>query len=628
MCGLVGFIDGTGRLTTPKTALEEMTRRLVHRGPDGHGSWFERETGVGLGHRRLAILDLSPQGHQPMLSSSGRYVIVYNGEVYNFGKLRAELEDQGQAFRGHSDTEVILAAIECWGLKQGLSRFVGMFAFVLWDRERRRLYLVRDRLGIKPLYYGKINGAFVFASELKALRAYPGFEQPIDRNTLALFLRHNYVPAPYSIYQGIRKLMPGQILSLEVDGGSGCEYQTDVYWSMTEVAEGGVSEPFTGSSQEAVEELDGLLREAVGLRMLADVPLGAFLSGGIDSSVVVALMQQMSSQSVETFSVGFLEADYNEANYAKAVARHLGTKHTELYVTPNEAMAVVPILPTLYDEPFSDSSQIPTFLVSKLAREHVTVSLSGDGGDELFYGYRRYDNARRVWKTIGWMPTYLRIGLGRMLTVAYQRRRGMLHTLAEFLSMDGADTLYRRLVSHWKDPASVVLDAEEPVTALTDCEACKRLPDLNNRMMFFDQVSYLPDDILVKVDRASMGVSLEARVPLLDHRVVEFAWCLPLRFKLQRGQGKWILRQVLYRYISPELVDRPKKGFGVPIEIWLRGPLREWAEALLDERRLENEGYFNSALLRKKWQEFQQGKFNWQHYLWDVLMFQAWLECN
>jgi asparagine synthase (glutamine-hydrolysing) len=626
-----------------------MTRRLVHRGPDGQGIWFDREVRLGLGHRRLAILDLSPQGHQPMVSASGRYVIAYNGEVYNFGDLRAELEGQGQRFRGHSDTEVILEAIECWGLERGLSRFIGMFAFALWDQAQHRLYLVRDRLGIKPLYYGECNGAFIFASELKSLYAYPGFQQSIDRGALVLYLRYNYVPAPYSIYQGIHKLMPGQILSLEVADGSGFNYRTHSYWSMTEVAERWEEESFLGSPAEAVEELEWLLRDAVGLRMLADVPLGSFLSGGIDSSTVVALMQQLSNRPVRTFSIGFHREGYNEAIHAGEVAKHLGTEHTELYVTPEEAMQVIPRLPLLYDEPFSDSSQIPTFLVSQLARRYVTVSLSGDGGDELFSGYNRYLWGRSIWKFAARIPQGIRGLMVKSLTSLAPKtwdrifactspllpkrfREGLpgdkLHKLANVFALSSPDDMYYGLVSSWKDPQSVVVGGQEPMTIIKESNAWADLLDFTKRMMFLDMVSYLPDDILVKLDRATMGVSLEGRVPLLDHRIAEFAWRLPLSLKLRNGQGKWVLRQVLYKYVPLEIVDRPKMGFDLPIDEWLRCPLRDWAEALLDETRLRKEGFFNPRPVRESWQEHLSGRKNLQRMLWSVLMFQSWLEAE
>ncbi|HAA30512.1 MAG TPA: asparagine synthase (glutamine-hydrolyzing) [Cyanobacteria bacterium UBA8553] len=644
MCGITGFWDTSGQISTDKMQwiVRQMSDTLLHRGPDDGGTWVDVEAGIALGHRRLSILDLSPEGHQPMQSASGRYVIVFNGEIYNFLELRQELESLGHHFRGHSDTEVMLASFSQWGLNQALGRFNGMFAFALWDRQERVLHLGRDRLGEKPLYYGCINQTFFFGSELKALKAHPKFQAEINRDALALFVRHNCIPAPYSIYQGIYKLPPGTVLTWKGDGNL-----TPVpYWSAKEVAERGVAKSFVGSESEAVARLEALLQEAVALRMVADVPLGAFLSGGIDSSTVVALMQSQSSQPVKTFSIGFYEEAYNEAKDAKAVAEHLGTDHTELYVTPEEAIAVIPKLPTLYDEPFSDSSQIPTFLVSQLAKQHVTVSLSGDGGDELFGGYNRYFWGRSIWGKIGWMPQHLRqvaasaltslspqtwnqlfTGFGAVLPpVLRQRNPGdKLHKLAEILAVDSPDTMYKGLVSHCKEPEYLVFGSLEPSTTLTDRKKWARLPDFTQRMMFLDTVTYLPDDILTKVDRASMGVSLEARVPLLDHRLVEFAWQLPLDMKIRNEQGKWLLRQVLYKYVPQKLIERPKMGFGIPIDDWLRGPLRDWAEALLDEKRLREEGFFDPQPIREQWTEHLSGERNWQYYLWDVLMFQAWL---
>lgn len=645
MCGIVGLLQPNLKEEEWVKHLDRMTGSLAHRGPDDAGLWYDVAAGIGLGHRRLSIVDLSPEGRQPMGSESGRYVITYNGEVYNFPFLREELLASGHCFRGHSDTEVLLAAVEEWGVEAAVKHCVGMFAFGLWDRKERVLYLVRDRLGIKPLYYGWAGGAFIFASELKAFRCYPGFTGEIDRNSLALMLRHNYIPTPYSIYKGICKLQPGHILSLR----GWDEVTQAAYWSAREVAVGGVSRPYAGSEAELAERLEALLREAVALRMVADVPLGAFLSGGVDSSTVVALMQAQSQRPVKTFSIGFYEDGYNEAENARAVARHLGTEHTELYVTPDEAMAVIPRLPHLYDEPFSDSSQIPTFLVSQLARGRVTVSLSGDGGDELFGGYGRYILGRSIWQKIGWMPREIGRAAASLITVlppqswdrilcwlGVQSPRGVkqfspgdkLHKLAEILSAGGAEQIYHGLVSHWKRPADVVIEACEPPTVLTDHQQWAVLPNFVQRMMYLDTVSYLPDDILTKVDRASMGVSLEARVPLLDHRIVEFAWGLPLSMKIRNGQGKWLLRQVLYKYVPRELIERPKMGFGVPIDSWLRGPLRDWGEELLREERLRREGFFNPAPIREKWREHLSGNRNWQYYLWDVLMFQAWLEAR
>ena len=645
MCGIVGIFQASPLGHETRDLLLAMTQRLRHRGPDDGDVWISEEWGIGLGNRRLSILDLSAAGHQPMHSASGRLVVTYNGEMYNFLSLRRELEALGQKFRGHSDTEVLLAAVSQWGLEKALGRFNGMFAFALWDRETHSLHLCRDRIGEKPLYYGWMDKTFLFGSELKALLAHPASKKEVDRNALALYLRHNYIPAPYSIYKGIWKLQPGTVLTIKA--GSGHTEPTPVaYWSAREVVEQGAREIFAGSEDDAAVHLEVLLRDAIKLRMVADVPLGAFLSGGIDSSTVVALMQAQSERPVKTFTIGFHEAVYDEAHHAGAVAKHLGTDHTELYVTPEQAQAVIPRLPTLYDEPFSDSSQIPTFLISELARRHVTVALSGDGGDELFAGYNRYFWAQDIWSGIGWMPAAVRTGAAAALTSvsANTWNRGLravrgilpralrvqhpgekLYKLAEVLSVEDDGALYWDLVSHWKAPARVVLGAMEPVTVLTDRSRWAHGTDFRQQMMFLDMITYLPDDILVKVDRASMGVSLEARVPLLDHRVVEFAWRLPLSMKIRGRQGKQVLRRVLGKYVPLQLVDRPKMGFGVPIDSWLRGPLRDWAENLLDERRLEKDGYFSPGPIRKKWMEHLSGQYNWQYDLWDVLMFQAWL---
>lgn len=651
MCGLTGILDlGFDR---KRIALEDsihnMAATMVHRGPDDEGTWCDVEAGAALGFRRLAIIDLSEAGHQPMHSASGRYVMVFNGEVYNSEALRRELVARNAAplFRGHSDTEIMLAAIEAWGLEPAVQRFIGMFAIALWDRQERVLHLVRDRLGVKPLYYGWAGKTFLFGSELKALRAHVAFNAEIDRNALALYTRHNYIPAPYTIYQGFYKLLPGSILSVPAD-----KVRTPKpvpYWSARAVAEHGVAAPFEGTDRDAIEQLDALLRDSIGLRMVADVPLGVFLSGGIDSSVVTALMQVQSSRPVQTFTIGFREDRYNEAVFAKDVACHLGTEHTELYVTPEEAMAVIPRMPCLYDEPFSDSSQIPTFLVSELARRDVTVSLSGDGGDELFGGYNRYFWGRSIWDRMRHVPKPMRRAatsailalspdswekvfravepvLPRRLRVGNPAAK--MSALGNVLGAESPDEMYRWLVSHEKQPTALVCDSSEPSTVLTERAQWADLPEFVQRMMYLDLMTYLPDDILVKVDRATMGVSLEAREPLLDHRLVEFAWRLPGSMKIRNGQGKWLLRQVLYKYVPETLIDRPKMGFGVPIGNWLRGPLRDWAEALLDENRLRQEGYLQPEPIRKKWQEHLSGRIDWQYYLWDILMFEAWLEAN
>ena len=648
MCGITGFWQPEEASEADLLSIvRPMTATLAHRGPDDSGDWADPRSGLALGLRRLAIIDLSPNGAQPMLSSSGRYVIVFNGEVYNFGRMRAELEPLGYKFRGGSDTEVMLAAIEEWGLEPAVRRFVGQFALALWDRQDRTLHLVRDRLGIKPLYYGRMGSTLLFGSELKALKAHPSFDAQINRNALTLYLRHNYVPTPYSIYEGIRKQRPGTILAFR--SSSQADVAESVYWSARSVAEGGVADPFEGSPEEAIEELDRCLKDSVELRMIADVPLGAFLSGGVDSSTTVALMQSMSSRPVRTFTIGFHEDEYDEARHAREVAKHLGTDHTELYVSPEDAQDVIPRLPQLYDEPFSDSSQIPTFLISQLARRHVTVSLSGDGGDELFGEYNRYFRGRTIWNRVSLLPGALRRVGARAITsisprswdrslavlgsaVPARLREPMagdkLHKLAEVLAVSSPEAMYLGLVSHWGEPEKIVLGGSEPPTALTDRAKWARLSDFTQRMMYLDLVTYLPDDILTKLDRASMGVSLEARVPLLDHRVVEFAWKLPLSLKISNGSGKWLLRQLLYRYVPRNLIERPKMGFGIPIADWLRGPLRGWAEGLLNAERIQQEGFFDPAPIRAKWDEHLAGRRNWHYPLWDVLMFQAWLEAS
>jgi len=646
MCGIAGFFDTSASYGNDELAgiVRSMADTLRHRGPDDAGVWVDEMTGVALGHRRLSIIDLSPSGHQPMASRCGRFVIVYNGEVYNFPDIREELEAKGHRFVGGSDTEVILAAISHWGLDEAVKRFNGMFAFALWDKRERNLHLVRDRIGIKPLYYGWLGKVFLFGSELKALRRFPGFAAEIDRESLCLFLRHNYIPAPRSIYKGFYKLRPGYVLTVREPGNA----EETVYWSLKDVAEKGLSDTYPRREEEAVEELDALLRDAVKRRMVSDVPLGAFLSGGYDSSTVVALMQVQSSRPVRSFTIGFNEKGYNEAHYAKKVAQHLGTEHTELYITPKEAMDVIPRLPEIYDEPFSDSSQIPTFLVSQLTRRHVTVSLSGDGGDELFAGYNRYFFGRSIWKKVGWWPRGVRstaAGILRNIPVSFwsglERLEAFLperahipqlddkaKKVAEIISAKDAGEFYHSLVSHWKHPIEVVAGVTEDLDRFNNLWSGVEFSDITQRMQYLDLVTYLPDDILVKVDRASMEVSLEARVPILDHRVVEFAWRLPLSMKLRKGRGKWLLRQVLYRYVPRKLMERPKMGFGVPIEQWLRGPLREWGEELLDEQRLRQEGFFDPAPIRRMWEEHLSGKRRWHYYLWDILMFQAWMERN
>ena len=628
-----------------------MALAIQHRGPDNAGVWAEKATGVCLAHRRLSILDLSAAGHQPMRSASDRYVLTFNGEIYNHLSLRAELQDIGQApaWRGHSDTETLLAAFENWGVDATLKRTVGMFALGLWDRHERRLWLARDRMGEKPLYFGWVgagaNRALIFGSELKALRAYPGFANPVSRDALALYFQYSVVPAPYSIYEDVFKLQPGCVLTADIDGIAGKSVHIEQYWRLTDVVRRGLADPIE-SETEALAALDTALRDAIALQAVADVPLGAFLSGGVDSSTIAALMQSQSNRKVQTFTVGFDEAGFDESPYASAVARHLGTDHHEVRVSPADALAVIPHLPTLYDEPFGDSSEIPTHLVSRAARGQVTVALSGDAGDELFGGYNRYFWGQRVWSWFGWLPPAARRGLGasiRQIPTAtwdaastvvpkgyrVARLGDKAHRLGQRMqTINSMDDLYRSLVVEWTPGAQLVLGAKPLMTQLDDSNLSAGVLEAEHRMMLWDSVTYLPDDILTKVDRAAMGVSLETRVPFLDHRVVELAWRLPLHMKLRAGEGKWALRQVLYKYVPRELIERPKAGFAMPIGEWLRGPLRDWAEGLLDEARLVQEGYLKPSPIRKAWAQHLSGHYDWTPRLWSVLMFQAWLEAN
>jgi asparagine synthase (glutamine-hydrolysing) len=646
MCGLAGFVQmrGGGQQLALEALAGRMADALQHRGPDDKGVWADPEAGVALGHRRLSILDPSPAGHQPMFSPSGRFVIVYNGEIYNCEQLQNDLlSDRPELLRrGHSDTEVMLAAFEQLGIEPTLERMNGMFAFALWDRRERTLLLARDRFGEKPLYYASVGGTFLFASELKGLRVHPAFRGDIDRDAVACFLRFNCIPAPYSIYRDIRKLLPGTVLRYR-NG----EVATQAFWSLRSSVERALAEPFRGTEEEAEEELDRLLRDAVKLRMRADVPLGAFLSGGIDSSLIVALMQAQSEVPVRTFSIGFHEEAYDEAGDARAVARHLGTDHTELYVTSGEAIDLVSRLPDVYDEPFADSSQIPTLLVSQLTRRHVTVSLSGDAGDEVFGGYNRYTWGGSLCNALERSPRYLRrLAAGGMIAVGpqlwdkvFKRMRPFLpkswhqrmpgykvHKLANLLASGGPMEMYASMASHWFEPERVAVGAAalRPLHMIDD--QWLRLPEFERQAMYLDTITYLPNDILVKLDRATMAFGLEGRVPYLDPRVVEFAWRLPLQMKVRPNRGKWILRKVLHRYVPEKLVERPKMGFGVPLDSWLRGPMRGWAEALLEPRRLKEEGFFDPAAVQEKWNDYLYGRGAWQFHLWDILMFQLWRE--
>lgn len=639
MCGIAGFI---GKVLNPSSYLKLMAQSIVYRGPDDQGVWFDEFFGIGLAHARLSILDLSPAGHQPMQSISERYVMVFNGEIYNHNTLRSDLELIGpRVWRGHSDTETLLASIEQWGLEITLKKASGMFAIALWDKETKILSLALDRMGEKPLYYGWVNNHFVFASELKAIKKFPEFDNAIDRNALALFLRYNSIPAPHSIYQDISKLEPGCIVQLVAVTK---EVKKSCFWSTAEVYKKGSTARFEGTADEAVNQLEGVLSHAVAQQMQADVPLGAFLSGGIDSSTIVALMQSQSQKSVNTFSIGFDAKEYNEAEHARMVAKHLGTNHFDMYVTERDALDVIPLLPDIYDEPFADSSQIPTYLVSKIAKQKVTVALSGDAGDELFGGYNRYAFTNQMFGKIKKAPISVRklisksifslseekwnSFLGGLLGSRFVNVGFKLHKGANVLSAESIRDLHFKLASQIQNPSDWLINANEYKTLLND--GIERFTELDSieQMMVYDLLTYLPTDILTKVDRAAMAISLETRAPFLDPNVIEFSASLPLEFKIRDGVSKWVLREVLYKYVPRDLIERPKMGFGVPLADWLRGPLRDWAESLLDEKRFQQEGFFNAGFVRSKWLEHLSRKNNWHHQLWNVLMFQAWLEKN
>uniref|UniRef100_UPI0040497561 asparagine synthase (glutamine-hydrolyzing) n=1 Tax=Flavobacterium sp. TaxID=239 RepID=UPI0040497561 len=644
MCGIVGFI-AKNQLLNFRQVLDDMGNSIAHRGPDSAGIWFDENHGIGFSHRRLSIVDVSASGHQPMFSKSERYVLIYNGEIYNHSELRKKIEKKTGAFKwsGHSDTETLLESIEVFGIDQTLRFLVGMFAIAIWDAHERKLTLVRDRAGEKPLYYGWQNGVFLFGSELKAICKYPEFEKKIDQNALKSFFKYNYIPAPYSIYQSVKKVIPGTIITLSVDD---MQISENKYWDFKSVITTDRRRSFADFGT-AVDELEKLIIRSVKGQMMSDVPLGAFLSGGVDSSTVVGVMQSLSHLPIKTFTIGFEETNFNEATYAKEIASHLKTDHTELYVSSETAQSVIPMLPLIYDEPFSDSSQIPTYLVAKLAKQKVTVSLSGDAGDELFTGYNRYLFAQQSWNNISRLPNGMRnifTGLMQSQTPAawdslfslfthlmpsryhYKNIGDKIHKLSYLLRSDSSNELYDRLITHWSDDDGLVLDPTA-VSLKYEFSMFGSLEFIES-MMAVDTITYLPDDILVKVDRASMANSLETRVPFLDHRIIEFAWSLPMELKLKGNTGKHVLREVLYKYVPKELIERPKMGFGVPIDSWLRGPLREWAEDLLDERRLHDDGLLNVQLVQKRWKEHLSGKRNWQYHLWDILMFQSWYKQN
>ena len=651
MCGIAGFfhMSTAGRNYDWSDTLHKMGNAIAHRGPDSSGIWADESGGVGLAHRRLAILDLSAAGHQPMRSVSQRYVLVFNGEIYNHLDLRAALQEASKDsidWRGHSDTETLLAGFDAWGIEETVKRAIGMFAFAVWDKDTRSLVLGRDRLGEKPLYYGWQRGSaghvFLFGSELKALKAHPAFCSDIDRSALSIYMRHGYIPAPYSIYKGIQKLLPGSLLRIPQAAGDAVPAP---YWDPAQVVGMNRQDPFDGTADEAVDGLHSLLRDSVAKQMLTDVPFGAFLSGGIDSTTIVGLMQEQCSRPVKTFTIGFQEQGFDEAESARLIAEHLGTEHYELYLTPGHALDVLPLMPELYDEPFADHTQLPNYLLSCMTREHVTVALSGDAGDELFGGYARYQVVDGLRQRNSRVPLGARRALasiarnlandetpasaGRLLRGVLDQKKfvrlaGKMRNAASVFSASNPVDLYLRQVTQSIDPLELVVNGSS-VLAPAFCENMP-VDDFVHEMMAIDMMSYLPDDILAKVDRAAMGVSLETRVPLLDHRIVEFAWRLPLAYKIRDGQTKWPIRQILYKYVPRALVDRPKKGFSVPIGSWLRGPLRDWAENLLNESRLEREGFLNPVPIRRWWAEHLSGSADWQRPLWNVLMFQAWLE--
>lgn len=638
MCGIVGFWDTScnTQLEQFTASLTKMRDTLTHRGPDGAGLWVDVKQGIGLGHRRLAILDLSEHGEQPMFSASGRYALIFNGEIYNHLEIKQKLEAANLAhtWRGHSDTEIILAAFEAYGIEESLTQFVGMFAIALWDRQQNLLYLIRDRLGEKPLYYGWLGKHLVFGSELKSLKAHFAWQQAINAEAVNLLMQYTYIPAPYSIYEDIYKVMPGHMLVIN--------QQQDVrdiaYWQLKNVIN---QEYPTPSVDNAISELERILKRSTGQQMLADVPVGAFLSGGIDSSTIAALMQAQSSRPIKTFTIGFDDPAYNEAEQAKLIAKHLGTEHTELYLNAEQTHKIIPQLADFYDEPFADSSQLPTYIVAKLTREHVTVSLSGDGGDELFGGYTRYLWTTQLWKRLAFLPYSIRsiiASLAHKLPVhrwdqifalinkflpkhLQQRHAGeKMHKAAHLCKSKNLLDAYKQLLTQW--------DVNAKANLLPDLSHDLQGKDFVSNMMYMDTMRYLPDDIMVKVDRAAMAVSLETRMPFLDHRVVEYAWSLPFDFKVRDAQNKWILRQVLNKYVPPQLYDRPKMGFGVPIHQWIRGPLQTWADDLLSKTMLNKHNLLDQKLLQNKWQEHKSGAGNWQHHLWIVLIFQSWYEAQ
>lgn len=646
MCGITGFYSKN--LSTFNNSILKMNSALFHRGPDFSGVWQDRSSGIVFGHQRLSVLDLSSAGNQPMISSSGRFIITYNGEIYNHLEIRKELKEINMNinWKSNSDTETFLEAIEYWGIDNALKKVVGMFAFALWDKKNCSLVLARDRMGEKPLYYGwqgkGLNKVFIFGSELKALKQHPEFQKTINRDAIALLLRHNYIPDPYSIYKNIYKLLPGQYLLLKnKDLKKNFLSKPVNYWSLTKIAIEGSKDLFKEDDSEIQNNFEKILKDTVKKKMISDAPVGAFLSGGIDSSTLVSLMQSENINRIKTFTIGFNDDDFNEAKHAKKIAKHLNTEHTELYFSPKTVMEIIPKLPIIHDEPFSDNSQIPSFLISQLAKKQIKVAISGDGGDELFCGYNRYSYVNNWSQRFNLIPFGLRKVFANKIKSISQDRWNILLKFLPFLNQhankikgskaleaNSLTDLYYILFSQWQNPTDVVLNSSEPGTFLTLYKP--NLNQLNNyeQMMVLDLISYLPNDILVKVDRTSMASSIETRVPLLDHKLIEYVWKIPHNLKFRNGQSKWILKQILKKYVPERLTERPKKGFGIPLHSWLRGPLRDWAENLLDEKKLLKEGYFDAKIVREKWDDFILNKKNWHQDLWNILMFQAWLDSN
>ena len=641
MCGLAGYLGGNSFESTEasKELLSLMSKNIIHRGPDSSGIWLDEESRLGLAHQRLSVLDLTKAGHQPMISRNNRYVIAYNGEIYNHLLLRKELKNSRQisSWKGSSDTETLLSCIQEWGLKETLSRIEGMFSFALWDRKNRELTLTRDRIGEKPLYYGWQNSTFLFASELKALKVHPSFEGKLDKSSIDEYLRFNYVPGPNSIYKGIKKLPPGTFLTVSLDKK---EPSLPIpYWNLLDVVKKGEENTFKGNDLQAVDKLEELLTSVVSQQLISDVPLGAFLSGGIDSSLIVAIMQKVSANPISTFTVAFKEKGFNEAIYAKGVANYLGTDHKEIQVTSHDALKTIPEMPKLFDEPFSDSSQIPTYLISKLAKENVTVSLSGDAGDELFGGYNRYVSAMSLASTFYKLPLSMQKILHSSLSLIPLNSLQKIGNLSNIDQLDSKfkkaliimnshnfQDMYLNLISSVPSSSNFVLNSANRKPFVLQKEKWPSFRDFESCMMYLDTLTYLPDDILTKVDRSAMGISLETRIPFLDPKIIEFAWALPLNMKIRNGKGKWILRKLLNKLVPAKLTDRPKKGFAIPLGDWLKGPLREWSEDLLDPHKIKEQGIFDSSEIINKWNDHLKGSNDWHGFLWSVLMFQSWYE--